>query len=171
MRIEVKGDVRKAVGVRQEAGEPLGWPSDTGRAWLNVVKVLLTLPGTLESQLLHDADLTLLGYMILSRLSAAPERTLRMSEVAQMANGSLPRISHAVTRLEDRGWVKRTVCTGTGRRYTVVTLTDAGRRQLESAAPKHIANVKRLVVEPLGEDFLTVANAAERIVQTLGLPT
>lgn len=136
-----------------------------------MVKVLLTLPGTLESQLLHDADLTLLGYMILSRLSAAPERTLRMSEVAQMANGSLPRISHAVTRLEDRGWVKRTVCTGTGRRYTVVTLTDAGRRQLESAAPKHIANVKRLVVEPLGEDFLTVANAAERIVQTLGLPT
>jgi DNA-binding MarR family transcriptional regulator len=171
LHIEVKREVRKAVRVGQKAGEPLGWPSDMGKAWLNLVKVLLTLPGALESQLLRDADLTLLGYMILSRLAAAPEPTLRMSEIAQMANGSLPRTSHAVTRLEERGWVKRTVRSGTGRRYTVVTLTDTGRKQLESAAPGHIANVRRLVVEPLGEDFMTVGNAAVRIVQTLDLPT
>src|SRR5947207_8534758 len=100
--------------------------ADRQRAWIAFVKVLLVLPGALESQLLRDADLTLLGYMILARLSVVPEATLRMSEIAEMANGSLPRISHAVTRLEDRGWVKRTVCggAGVGRRFTLATLTD-----------------------------------------------
>jgi DNA-binding MarR family transcriptional regulator len=141
------------------------------RAWINVVKVLLTLPGALESQLLRDADLTLLGYMILARLSAVPGETLRMSEIAEMANGSLPRISHAVARLEDRGWVTRKVCTGQGRRFTVATLTDAGRAHLDASAAGHIATVRRLVVEPLGADFLRLGGAVERIVEVLGLPT
>ncbi len=144
---------------------------DQRRAWVNLVKVLLVLPGVLESQLLRDADLTLLGYMILARLAAVPEATLRMSEIAEMANGSLPRTSHAVTRLEERGWVTRTVCTGQGRRFTVATLTDAGRAHLETSAPRHVATVRRLVVEPLGEDLAMVGAAAERIVEILGLPT
>ena len=111
--------------------EPVRWlDDDQRRPWINLVKVLMTLPGALESQLLRDADLTLLGYMILARLSAVPNETLRMSEVAEMANGSLPRISHAVARLEERGWVTRKVCTGQGRRFTTTTLTDAGRALL-----------------------------------------
>ncbi|MFC3452617.1 MarR family winged helix-turn-helix transcriptional regulator [Amycolatopsis speibonae] len=158
--------------VVRENGEPAGWlETGQGHAWLNLVKVLLALPGTLESQLLRDADLTLLGYMILSRLEAVPESTLRMSVVAQMANGSLPRISHAVTRLEDRGWVKRTVRTGQGRRFTVVSLTAEGRTHVRTASPEHIANIRRLVIEPLGDEFITVATAAGRIVEALGLPT
>ncbi|MDT8914483.1 MarR family transcriptional regulator [Amycolatopsis sp. PS_44_ISF1] len=153
-------------------GEPAGWPEpEEGRAWINLVKVLLVLPGALESQLLRDSDLTLLGYMILSRLAAIPGETLRMSEVAEMANGSLPRISHAVTRLEDRGWVERRVQTGRGRRFTLVSLTETGRAHVEAAAPDHVATIRRLAVEPLGDDFLAVCTAAARIVETLGLPT
>lgn len=136
-----------------------------------MAKVLLTLPGALESQLLRDADLTLLGYMILARLSAVPGESLRMSEIAEMANGSLPRISHAVARLEDRGWVTREVCTGQGRRFTTATLTEAGRAHLKKAAPEHVATVRRLVVDPLGDDFLRLGAAVERIVEILGLPT
>ncbi|RSM49048.1 MarR family transcriptional regulator [Amycolatopsis balhimycina DSM 5908] len=152
--------------------EPVRWlDADQRRAWVNLVKVLLALPGALEGQLLRDADLTLLGYMILARLSAVPDETLRMSEIAEMANGSLPRISHAVARLEDRGWVTRTVCTGQGRRFTLATMTDAGRAHLEAAAPSHVATVRRLVVEPLGEDFVRLGDAVERIVEVLGLPT
>jgi DNA-binding MarR family transcriptional regulator len=144
---------------------------DERRAWVNLAKVLLTLPGALESQLLRDADLTLLGYMILARLSAVPEETLRMSEIAEMANGSLPRISHAVARLENRGWVTRTVRTGQGRRFTVATMTDAGRAHLAASAPAHVETVRRVVVEPLGEDFVRLGDAVERIVEVLGLPT
>ncbi|WP_103349465.1 MarR family winged helix-turn-helix transcriptional regulator [Amycolatopsis sp. CA-128772] len=152
--------------------EPVRWLGDDElRVWINLAKVLLTLPGALESQLLRDADLTLLGYMILARLSAVPGETLRMSEIAEMANGSLPRISHAVARLEDRGWVTRTVCTGQGRRFTTATLTDAGRAHLAASAPAHVATVRRLVLDPLGDDFLRLGDAVERIVAHLGLPT
>jgi DNA-binding MarR family transcriptional regulator len=159
----------KAVGTQQE---PVRWLDDEQhQAWINLVKVLLTLPGVLESQLLRDADLTLLGYMILARLSVVPDRSLRMSEIAEMANGSLPRISHAVARLEDRGWVTRRVCTGQGRRFTIATLTDAGHAHLAATAPGHVATVRRLVVEPLGEDFVRLGDAVQRIVENLGLPT
>ena len=148
-----------------------GLGKDELRAWINLAKVLLTLPGALESQLLRDADLTLLGYMILARLSAVPGESLRMSEIAEMANGSLPRISHAVARLEDRGWVTREVCTGRGRRFTTATLTAAGRAHLAASEPAHVATVRRLVMDPLGDDFVRVGDAVERIVKTLGLPT
>lgn len=144
---------------------------DERHVWINLVKVLLTLPGALESQLLRDADLTLLGYMILARLAVVPRESLRMSEIAEMANGSLPRISHAVARLEDRGWVTRKVCTGQGRRFTIATLTDAGRAHLAAAAPAHVANVRRLVVDPLGEDFVRLGDVVDRIVESLELPT
>jgi DNA-binding MarR family transcriptional regulator len=160
------------MGMEAQDDEPVRWLDDEQRGpWVNLAKVLLTLPAALESQLLRDADLTLLGYMILARLSAVPDETLRMSEIAEMANGSLPRISHAVARLEERGWVTRKVCTGQGRRFTVATLTDAGRSHLEASAAGHVATVRRLVVDPLGDDFVRLGEAVERIVEVLGLPT
>ncbi|WP_372662201.1 MarR family winged helix-turn-helix transcriptional regulator [Amycolatopsis kentuckyensis] len=161
----LKSSVHEAVEPFDRLGD------DERRAWVNLAKVLLTLPGALESQLLRDADLTLLGYMILARLSVVPGNSLRMSEIAEMANGSLPRISHAVARLEDRGWVTRKVCTGQGRRFTIATLTDAGRAQLAAASADHVANIRRLVIEPLGADFVRLGDAAERVVENLGLPT
>jgi DNA-binding MarR family transcriptional regulator len=171
LRVEVNGGHDGAVP--EESPDDVAWLDDReAPAWIHLVKVLLTLPGALESQLLRDADLTLFGYMILARLSVSPEQTLRMSEIAEMANGSLPRTSHAVTRLEDRGWVVRTVCTGQGRRFTVATLTDAGRAHLAAAAPEHVATVRRLVVEPLGDAGLPALGAlCEPIVAALGLPT
>ncbi|WP_433803198.1 MarR family winged helix-turn-helix transcriptional regulator [Actinomycetospora sp. CA-084318] len=147
------------------------WLTDEERpAWIALCKTLMTLPGALESQLLRDADLTLFGYMILARLSLSEGGSMQMSDVAEMANGSLPRTSHAVARLEARGWVTRTVCTGQGRRFTIATLTDAGRAHLEAAAPAHVAEVRRLVVDPLGGDLLAVGAAMERVVAALGLP-
>jgi DNA-binding MarR family transcriptional regulator len=142
------------------------------RDWIAVVKVLLVLPGALEAQLLRDSDLTLLGYMILARLADTPDETLRMSQIATMANGSLPRTSQAVARLEDRGWVRRTVISGRGqgRRFTVATLTEAGRAQLTKATPEHTALVRRLVLEPAGDQFGVVGSVAQRIVEALGLP-
>ncbi|MHC1560359.1 MarR family winged helix-turn-helix transcriptional regulator [Actinomycetospora sp. C-140] len=149
------------------------WLDDDERAaWVLLCKVLLVLPGALESQLVRDADLTLFGYMILARLSVSPEETLPISALAEMANGSLSRTSHAVTRLEQRGWIRRTVCPGTGRRYTVATLTEEGRATLTAAAPGHVETVRRLVVDPLGpERTVALGAACATIAETLGLPT
>jgi DNA-binding MarR family transcriptional regulator len=146
--------------------------ADRQRAWIAFVKVLLVLPGALEAQLLRDSDLTLLGYMILARLADTPEEALRMSQIATMANGSLPRTSQAVARLEDRGWVRRTVISGRGqgRRFTIASLTEAGRAQLARATPAHTALVRRLVIDPAGGQFSELGSIAQRIVEALGLP-
>ncbi|MFI6318796.1 MarR family winged helix-turn-helix transcriptional regulator [Nonomuraea sp. NPDC050556] len=145
---------------------------DQRQDWIALVKVLLVLPGALEAQLLRDSDLTLLGYMILARLDDTPDATLRMSQIATMANGSLPRTSQAISRLENRGWVRRTVISGRGqgRRFTTARLTEAGRAQLAAATPEHTALVRRLVIEPAGDQFSALGSVAQRIVEALGLP-
>jgi DNA-binding MarR family transcriptional regulator len=142
------------------------------REWIAFVKVLLVLPGVLEAQLVRDSDLTLLGYMILARLADTPDETLRMSQIATMANGSLPRTSQAISRLEDRGWVRRTVISGRGqgRRFTTASLTEAGRAHLAEATPEHTALVQRLVIEPAGDQFGALGSIAQHIVEALGLP-
>jgi DNA-binding MarR family transcriptional regulator len=145
---------------------------DAEQDWIAFVKVLLVLPGMLEAQLVRDSDLTLLGYMILARLADTPDETLRMSQIATMANGSLPRTSQAVSRLEDRGWIRRTVISGRGqgRRFTVASLTEAGRAHLAEATPAHNALVRRLVIEPAGDRLGALGSVAQSIVDAMGLP-
>jgi DNA-binding MarR family transcriptional regulator len=138
----------------EESGSATRWlDADELAAWTPFCGLLLTLPGALDGQLQRDADLTLFGYLVLARLSEAPRRTLRMSDLAQMANGSLSRLSHAVARLERHGWVVRATCPSDGR-FTIATLTDAGHEKLVEAAPGHVAAVRRLVLDAIGADEL-----------------
>jgi DNA-binding MarR family transcriptional regulator len=85
---------------------------------------------------------------VLALLSEAPSRTLRMSQLAMWAGGSLPRLSQVVARLEQRGWVRRTADPADGR-YTLAILTAEGQEKLVQAAPGHIQEVRRLVLDPL----------------------
>jgi DNA-binding MarR family transcriptional regulator len=117
-------------------------------AWVRLVAVVELLPGVLDSQLRRDADLTNFEYYVLAMLSEAPNRTLRMSALAARTNATLPRLSHVVSRLEDRGLVARSACPGDGR-ATNASLTDAGLRKIEETAPGHVANVRRHVIDAL----------------------
>jgi DNA-binding MarR family transcriptional regulator len=135
--------------VVEEPGSGTRWlDADELAAWMPFCGLLL-LPGALDGRLQRDADLTLFGYLVLARLSEAPGRTLRMSDLAQMANGSLSRLSHAVARLERHGWVVRATCPSDGR-FTNATLTDAGHAKLVEAAPGHVAAVRELVLDAIG---------------------
>ena len=84
----------------------------------------------------------------MARLSEAPDRTLRMSELALLSEGSLSRLSQVVTRLEQKGWVRRRPEPGDGR-YTLATLTAAGWRKVVRTAPGHVETVRSLVIDPL----------------------
>src|SRR5690349_21438260 len=84
-------------------------------AWLRLIAVVELLPGALDAQLRRDAGLTHFEYYVLAMLSEAPERTLRMTSLAQRTNATLPRLSHVVRRLEDRGLVERFPCLEDGR--------------------------------------------------------
>src|ERR1700709_1837113 len=92
------------------------WLTDEERvAWVRLAAVLELLPGVLDSQLRRDAGLSHFEYFVLALLAAAPERTLRMTSLAARTNATLPRLSHVVRRLEDRGLVRRFPCPDGGR--------------------------------------------------------
>src|SRR5690349_14587484 len=116
-------------------------------AWTGLVSLVLLLPGRLEAPL-RQADLTLFEYLALSHISEAPERRIRMSDLAYLANGSLSRLSNVVKRFEQRGWVTRFPDPDDGR-YTLAELTDAGYRLVVEAAPIHVRAVRELVIDPL----------------------
>lgn len=117
-------------------------------AWTRFVAVVELLPGVLEQQLRRDSRLTHMEYMVLAMLSEAPARTLRMGALATRANATLTRLSHMADRLEARGLVRRAACTE-DRRATNMSLTEEGWAVLREAAPGHVENVRRHVLDPL----------------------
>ena len=121
---------------------------DERAAWLRLVAVVELLPGVLDAQLRMEAGLTHFEYFVLAMLSEAPERTLRMTSLAQRTTATLPRLSHVVRRLEDRGLVERQPCPEDGR-ATNARLTQAGWEAVLAAAPGHVDNVRRHVLDPL----------------------
>ncbi|HET6711110.1 MarR family winged helix-turn-helix transcriptional regulator [Amycolatopsis sp.] len=131
-------------------------------AWTGRVSLILLLPGRLEAPLQHEAGLTLFEYLTLSHISEAPERRLRMSELAYLANGSLSRLSNVVKRFEQRGWVRRSPDPDDGR-YTLVALTDAGFEVVQGAAPTHVRSVLD-VLDPLtAAEQQTLARIAAKL--------
>jgi DNA-binding MarR family transcriptional regulator len=128
--------------------EPRWLEEDERDAWGAFARMLMWLPAALDDQLQRDSGLSHYEYGILAALSAAEAATLRMSELAIYANGSLSRLSRGVARLERRGWVTRKPDPADGR-YTLATLTDDGRSVLVEAAPGHVEVVNRLVFDVL----------------------
>ncbi|MFD4599557.1 MarR family winged helix-turn-helix transcriptional regulator [Streptomyces sp. NPDC058464] len=131
-----------------ETPEPRWLTDDETQCWLVLAGVLVRLPAELDAQLQRDAGISHFEYQVLSGLSEAPGRTLRMSELAMFANGSLSRLSHVAKRLEDRGWLRREPDPDNVR-FTVATLTDAGWEKVVDSAPGHVATVRRMVLDPL----------------------
>ncbi len=121
---------------------------DEQRTWRRFGAVVTRLPAALESQLQRDAGLTHFGYWVLAMLSEEPSRSLRMSELALLAHGSQSRLSHLITRLEERGWVRRERVGEDGRGYVAV-LTDAGYDKVVATAPGHVEEVRQLVFDRL----------------------
>jgi len=131
-------------------------------AWTGLVSLVLLLPGRLEAPLQQEAGLTLFEYLALSHVSEAPERRLRMSELAYLANGSLSRLSNVVKRFEQRGWVTRSPDPGDGR-YTLVALTDAGFAVVEAAAPVHLRAVRQALDPLTAADQQALARIAAKL--------
>jgi DNA-binding MarR family transcriptional regulator len=128
--------------------EPRWLDAEESQAWRALARALVGLPAALDAQLRRDAAISHFEYQVLALLSEAPGRTLRMSTLATLAEGSLPRLSQVVVRLEQRGWVRRTPDPADGR-YTLAILTDRGQAKVTEAAPGHVQEVRRLVLDPL----------------------
>jgi DNA-binding MarR family transcriptional regulator len=132
-------------------------------AWRAFIEASSRLLDDLERQLQREAGLSHGDYEVLVRLSEAPERRMRMSELADQALVSRSRLSHAVSRLESQGLLQREACE-TDRRGTFAVLTDEGFARLEAAAPSHVDEVRRLLFDNLSEDQV---RALEEISQAV----
>ncbi|TDC55758.1 MarR family transcriptional regulator [Actinomadura sp. KC345] len=121
---------------------------ETWRAFLWTSRLLNEV---LDRQLQRDSGMPHTYYMILAMLSESPGRSLTMSELAEIVHSSPSRLSHAVNRLEEAGWVRRNKH-ATDRRTTIAELTDEGYDALVEAAPGHVAEVRRRLFDPLSRE-------------------
>ena len=126
-----------------DAAEQKAW-----RAWLYSTQLLTE---RLNAELQHDTGIPHAYYEILVQLSETPGRMMRMSELADRCLSSRSRLSHAVSRLEERGWIRRQVCEEDGRGQLAV-LTDEGFAALEAAAPVHVESVRRNLFDQLSKE-------------------
>ena len=121
------------------------------RCWRAYIEAVRLLQDSLDAQLQADADMPHAYYEILVRLSEAPDRTLRMSQLADSSLSSRSRLSHAVARLEAAGWVRRRAC-AEDRRGAFAELTPQGMAKLEEAAPGHVDAVRTDLFDALDRD-------------------
>jgi DNA-binding MarR family transcriptional regulator len=154
----------------------LGFMGDDGNRWLDndeqlawrgFLAMSTLLPGALDQQLQRDADMGHSSYIVLAMLSEAPDRSLRMSDLASRANSSPSRLSHTVSRLEERGWVRRERSSDDGR-GNIARLTDEGWDVVVTTAPGHVAAVRRYVFDALSrEQVCQLEQIAGAVLSTL----
>ncbi len=125
--------------------------ADEQRAWRTYLRMSSLLPAALNRQLSQDSGLTLPEYEVLVQLSEAPGQVLRPFQICEALNWEQSRLSHQLTRMQRRGLVARQECEADGRGAFVV-LTAAGADAIGSAAPGHVAAVRRLMFDRLSED-------------------
>ncbi|MFI6819686.1 MarR family winged helix-turn-helix transcriptional regulator [Micromonospora sp. NPDC050187] len=142
---------------------------DEQRTWRAFLAASRALMETLDRELQRDAGMPHAYYEILVRLSEAPGRELRMTDLALASGSSRSRLSHAVARLEAAGWVCRRDCP-TDRRGQFAVLTDTGFAALAAAAPGHVEGVRRHLFDALSPAQVDqLRRISESLVDHLGV--
>jgi DNA-binding MarR family transcriptional regulator len=136
-------------------GETRWLDDEEQRTWRNFLWTSRLLFDALDRQMQRDAGMPHTYYVILAVLSEAPDRTLNMGDLADLVRSSPSRLSHAVSRLEAAGWVRRSK-RPPDRRTTLAQLTDEGFEVLAAAAPGHVAAVRELMFDRLTPNQLKV---------------
>jgi DNA-binding MarR family transcriptional regulator len=117
----------------------------------------------LEHELERDTGLSTHEYEVLVRLSEAPDRTLRMAQLADNLAHSRSRLTHTVRRMEEQGLVVRVPCVEDARGVNA-TMTDRGWHVLVAAAPSHVRSVRDHLVDVLTpEQFAALGEAMETV--------
>ena len=140
-------------------GEP-PWLDETEQAvWRQYISVMRLLPDRLSASLSRSHGLTLIDYEVLARLSEAPLRRMRMTELADRTAQSRSRLSHQINRMETRGLVTREGCEG-DKRGTFAVLTDEGVATIGTVAPSHVDSVREHFIDQLTPAELTALTDA-----------
>ncbi|GIF48823.1 MarR family transcriptional regulator [Asanoa ferruginea] len=126
-------------------------------------RVIYVLPRAIDADMVREQGMPISEYLCLMHLSEAPDRQLRMSELAAACEMSLSGVSRIVHKLERAGFVRRVQYEQDGRWWHAV-LTDAGLARLEEAWPSNLGAVRRHFLDHLaGIDLKTLAAALQRV--------
>lgn len=135
--------------------------------WRAFYSVLTLLPDQLSRDLQEKHGLTLQDYEILVRLSEAPERSLRMSELAEYTLSSRSRLTHQIDRMVRDGLVERNACSNDKRGF-FATMTEAGWQKLVAAAPDHVESVRQHLVDVLSpQQFAALGTISLSVLESL----
>jgi DNA-binding MarR family transcriptional regulator len=147
---------------RENATAPKWLTPNEMVAWRRYIIASRQLLAALEADL-KEHDLTLPDYEILALLSDAPDRQMRMSELAKIALLSRSRLSHRMKVMEKAGWLKREPCPVDKRGYFAV-MTPKGWKAIVAAAPDHVESVRARFIDHLSKaDQEAIAQIFERI--------
>lgn len=138
-----------------------GTDEETWSSYLVAARLLFE---ELDRRLDSSAGISLPDYTLLARLRDAGEDGLRMSELAESAVFSRSRISHAISRLENQGWVERRSCP-TDRRGSYAALTEAGTSKFDEAEPVHTEVIKDHMLDSISA---TDAESFRRVTDQIG---
>jgi DNA-binding MarR family transcriptional regulator len=133
------------------------------RAWRALQLMQMRLSAALARQLAAESGLSYQDYVVLVALTDRPDGRLRLVELARILGWEKSRASHHVTRMAERGLVRKEPCE-TDRRGAEVVVTARGRREIEAAAPGHVRAVRRLFVDRLTPRQLDAVGRAAEIV-------
>src|SRR3954447_4418766 len=147
-----------------DAGEQAAW-----RAYLNM-NALLT--ARLNKEMQDESGISISDFSVLVALSEHPEGRMRVLELARALGWEKSRLSHQLTRMQQRGLVERSNCSE-DRRGAFVVLTDQGRGAVEAAAPRHVESVRRYLFDELSAEQVEALGAiagavVDRLVATCG---
>ena len=136
------------------------------KAWRRYIIASRRLLEALDSDL-EDHELSMADYEVLAQLSDAPDRKMRMSELADVAMLSRSRLSHRIKVMEKAGWVKREACPVDKRGYFAV-MTPKGWKAIVAAAPDHVESVRARFLDHLNkEDQKVLSEIFERVTDSL----
>ena len=132
------------------------------KAWRSYIIASRRLLEALDTDL-DGHDLSMADYEVLAQLSDAPDRRMRMSELAEIAMLSKSRLSHRMKVMEKAGWVRREVC-AEDKRGSFAVMTEKGWRAIAKAAPDHVASVRNRFVDNLtAKDQEELAKIFDRV--------
>jgi DNA-binding MarR family transcriptional regulator len=135
-------------------------------AWRGYRRMRLLLHLQLDRELAAQYGLSEPDYDVLSNLSDGGDG-IRLSDLAAYMRWSKSRLSHHITRMQQRGLVERLECADDGR-GSVLVLTDVGRKAIGAAAPDHVESVRRHFIDLLTpEEIDTLAALTRRVVEHL----
>lgn len=151
------------MGSMKSDGQPRWLSAEEQGVWQAYLQATTLLEDHLDRQLQRDAGMPHIYYALLVHLARAPQRQLRMTQLAKNAKITRSRLSHAIARLEKNGWVRREDCPSDRRGQNAI-LTDEGDAVLKRSAPDHVAAVRQAIFDRLGPEQVTQLGEIMRVL-------